>query len=240
MAPAKSPRRIQVLVVDDHTIVRDGICALLARSPDIQVVGDAQNGKQAIVQADALHPDVVLMDISMPEMDGLEATRRITQSHPNTRVLVLTQHDSIEYVLPVLQAGAVGYAVKQARAEELLKAIRAFHAQDAYLPARVLHTLVDRLAQAAPSEQPSRSLLTERERQVLLLYFPRAQTALFRTVILSRFCEESACGEWRFFTPFRMTKAQLVTVPSIACIWRSTTLPCAVRQKPHQIAHGFL
>src|SRR5512135_3344847 len=97
--------KIRVLIADDHTIVREGIRSLLARRKDIEVVGEACDGKQAIAQVAALLPDVVLMDIAMPEIDGLQATRKIRQSFTSTRVLILTQYDDKEYILPLLQAG---------------------------------------------------------------------------------------------------------------------------------------
>ena len=101
-------QRIRVLVVDDHTIVRDGICALLALAGDMEVVGEAANGSEALKMAKELEPDVVLMDIAMPIMGGLEATRRIRKEFPKIRVLVLTQYDEKEYVFPVIEAGASG------------------------------------------------------------------------------------------------------------------------------------
>lgn len=118
---------IRVLVVDDHAIVREGIRALLARRAGIRVVGEASDGKQALAQVEALLPDIVLMDIAMPVMNGLEATQAIRQSFPDVRILVLTQHESKEYVLPLLRAGASGYILKRARAKELIDAIRAVY-----------------------------------------------------------------------------------------------------------------
>jgi len=167
MPTTKTPRTIRVLVVDDHAIVREGISALLSTSRDIKVVGQAADGKQALTQVAALQPDVVLMDITMPKMDGLEATKKIVVAFPDTRVLVLTQHESIEYVLPLLRAGAAGYLLKAANAKELTRAIRAAHVEGAFLPPNVLHTLVDGIAQARAAQgQPT---LTEREREILRL-----------------------------------------------------------------------
>src|SRR5512141_2560432 len=106
--------RIRVLVADDHAVFRQGICALLARRKGVEIVGQAENGKQAVEQVAALAPDVVLMDIAMPVMNGLEATQAIHKATPNTRVLVLTQYESKEYIVSLLQAGAAGYILKLA------------------------------------------------------------------------------------------------------------------------------
>ncbi|MBM3128888.1 MAG: response regulator transcription factor [Chloroflexi bacterium] len=159
---------IRVLVVDDHSIVREGICALLARRKDIQVIGEAADGKRALDAVAQFDPDVVLMDIQMPVLNGLEATREIHKRFPSTRILVLTQHDSKEYVVPLLRAGAVGYITKTARATELIGAIRAVYEEGAYLPPRITQTVVNAVAESAETkEAPPR--LTERESQVVQL-----------------------------------------------------------------------
>lgn len=161
--------KIRVLVADDHAIVREGICSLLARRKDIEVIGQAADGKQAVEQVMALAPDVVLMDIAMPVMNGLEATAEIHQSAAVTRVLVLTQYESKEYVLPLLRAGAAGYILKRARAQELADAIRAVHFEGAYLPPNVATTVVDGIAESTRGETGGQSSLTEREAQVIRL-----------------------------------------------------------------------
>jgi two-component system response regulator NreC len=161
--------KIRVLIVDDHAVVREGICSLLARRKDLEVVGQAAEGKQALAQVAVLQPDVVLMDISMPGMNGLEATQEIRKSFPGTRVLVLTQHENKEYVLPLLRAGAAGYIFKRARAHELVDAIRAVHTEGTYLPPSVTHAVVDAMAQSARTEVGGQPLLTEREREVVRL-----------------------------------------------------------------------
>lgn len=160
--------RIRVLLVDDHTIVREGLRALLARRKDIEVIGEAGDGKEALAQVAALHPDVVLMDIEMPGTDGMTATEKIRQSFPETRVLILTQYENREYILPVLRAGAAGYLVKLTCAMELIDAIRAVHSKGAFLPPDVTHELVQGLAESAEDKKTSPTF-TEREKQVIQL-----------------------------------------------------------------------
>ena len=162
--------KIRVLVVDDHIIVRDGICALLALAGDIEVVGEASNGDEALKMVKELKPNVVLMDMAMPIMGGLEATRKICKEFPATRVLVLTQYDDKEYVFPVIEAGASGFISKIAASSELAAGIRSVYRGDSHLSPSVARLLVEdhrrgggRIVQD-PYEQ-----LTERERDVLKL-----------------------------------------------------------------------
>jgi DNA-binding NarL/FixJ family response regulator len=163
--------KIRVLLVDDHAILRDGLRALLSLHDDLQIVGEAADGREAIEKVRALSPDVVLMDIAMPGLGGLEATVEIHRTNPSVRVLVLTQHENKEYIYPVLKAGAAGYVLKKAVGAELIAAIRAVHAGDAYLhPAiarAVVDGYVDREAQARSEDRYDK--LSDRERQVLKL-----------------------------------------------------------------------
>ncbi|MBI2906027.1 MAG: response regulator transcription factor [Chloroflexi bacterium] len=163
--------KIKVLVADDHTILRDGICALLALVGDMEVVGEAANGLEAIEKVRELSPDVVLMDVAMPVMGGLEATRRIRAEFPDTKVLALTQYDEKEYVFPIIEAGASGFVTKTSASSELAYGIRAVHRGESFLSPPVARVLVENYRQAAglkdkrdPYEQ-----LTEREREVLKL-----------------------------------------------------------------------
>lgn len=160
---------IRVLLADDHAIVRDGISAVVARCKDIEIVGQVVDGKQAIDAVARLHPDVVLMDITMPVMNGLEATREIHKQFPATRVLVLTQHENKEYIMPLLQAGAVGYISKRARAQEVLQAIRTVHTTGAYLPPEIASRVVTALAESQDANATHSLLLTEREIQIVRL-----------------------------------------------------------------------
>lgn len=159
--------KIRVLVVDDHAIVREGICSLLARRKDIEVVGQAADGKQALAACASLLPDVALMDISMPEMNGLEATREIRRAFPGIRILVLSQYENKEYVVPLLRAGAAGYIAKRARANELADAIRAVYLEGAFLPPNIARAVVAGVTATDP--RANHSILTEREVQVVRL-----------------------------------------------------------------------
>lgn len=164
-------QKIRVLVVDDHTIVRDGICALLALAGDIEVVGEAANGRDALEMVKKLSPDVVLMDIAMPIMNGVEATRRIKKEFPDVKVLALTQHDDKEFVYPLLEAGARGFLSKAAASSELTSAIRYVHQGESFLSPSVAKLMIEDYQQGAtvrerndPYEQ-----LTDREREILKL-----------------------------------------------------------------------
>ncbi|MFC1987967.1 response regulator [Chloroflexota bacterium] len=162
--------KIRVLVVDDHIIVRDGICALLALAGDIEVVGEASNGVEALEMVKELKPNVVLMDMAMPIMGGLEATRRICKEFPATKVLVLTQYDDKEFVFPVVEAGASGFISKVAASSELASGIRSIYHGDSYLSPSVAKLMVEdyRRGDGRVAQDPYEQL-TERERDVLKL-----------------------------------------------------------------------
>ncbi|MDE3088721.1 MAG: response regulator transcription factor [Chloroflexota bacterium] len=160
--------KIRVLIVDDHAILREGVRSLLALQKDIEVVGEAVDGAAALRLVPELNPDVVLMDIAMPGMDGIEATRRIKQTSPQTKVLVLTQHDNKEYMFSVLQAGASGYVLKRAGGAEVVTAIRGVYEEGAFLPPRVAKEVMSHYVRPPAVEQRGPHL-TEREKQVLIL-----------------------------------------------------------------------
>ena len=128
---------IRVLVVDDHAILRDGIRSILESQEDIIVVGEASNGEEALEFVSNLLPDVVLMDISMPKTNGLEATRLIKGQYPQVKVLILTQHDNREYIAPALAAGASGYVLKRSGRREMINALRQVYEQGAFLTGNV-------------------------------------------------------------------------------------------------------
>ncbi len=162
---------IRVLIVDDHAIVRKGLRALLVTEPGLEVVGEAENGEQAVAEARRLCPDVVLMDLVMPGMDGLEATRRITAGqHPEgtPRVLVLTSFAADDKVFPALRAGALGYLLKDSGPEELVQAIRQVHRGESSLHPSIARRLLQELA-GEGQQDPASGSLSPREIDVLRL-----------------------------------------------------------------------
>jgi NarL family two-component system response regulator LiaR len=161
-------RSICVLVADDHAIVRKGIRALLATEPDIEVVGEAENGREAVTEAERLQPDVILMDLVMPEVDGIEAIRRITGRQPEARILVLTSFAADDKVFPAIKAGALGYLLKDSGPEELVQAIHQVYRGESSLHPTIARKLLHELSR--PSERPpTPEPLTEREVEVLRL-----------------------------------------------------------------------
>lgn len=163
--------KIRVLICDDHTILREGIRLLLNAQPDIEVIGEASDGHDAVAQARALKPDVILMDIAMPLLNGLEATRQIRRDDPNARVLVLTMYESDEYVAQMLEAGATGYVLKKVAGSELVYAIRAVHQGEAFLYPSITKRLVEDYLRRVElgQERTSLDVLTDREREILQL-----------------------------------------------------------------------
>src|SRR5258707_334100 len=154
---------VTVLLADDHAVVRDGLRALL-EAGDMQVVAVAGNGREAVAEAQRLRPDIVIMDIAMPERDGVEATRRITEKCPDTRVLILSMYLSAEHIYRALQAGAQGYVLKESAGDEVVEAIRALRAGKRYLSHRITETVIDGYLRESLSPLDSLSL---RHRDVL-------------------------------------------------------------------------
>src|SRR5512134_1401392 len=154
---------IRVLLTDDHAIVRKGVRALLATERDIQVVGEACSGSEAVAQAEALHPDVILMDLVMPELDGIEATRQITARLPDIRILVLTSFAADEKVFPAIKAGALGYLLKDSGPEELVGAIRRVHRGEPSLEPAIARKLLLELSHSPTQQDLTKEPLTERE-----------------------------------------------------------------------------
>lgn len=163
--------KIRVLVCDDHTILREGIRLLLNSQADIEVIAEAVDGRDAIDKARDCKPDVILMDIAMPLLNGLEATRQIRRANPDARVLVLTMYESDEYVAQMLEAGAAGYVLKKVAGSELVYAIRAVHQGEAFLYPSITKRLVEDYLRRVESGQERDSFdgLTDREREVLQL-----------------------------------------------------------------------
>jgi DNA-binding NarL/FixJ family response regulator len=165
-------QKIRVILADDHTVVRQGLRALLAAEDDIDIVGEAENGRQAVQIARKLTPDVAVIDIAMPQLNGLEATRQITRALPATKVLILSSYSDDEYVQQLTEAGAAGYLIKQTAANELIKAIREAHKGNAYFSPSIAKRLRDQCREAFATGQPAKrrtDQLTAREAEVLQL-----------------------------------------------------------------------
>lgn len=182
---------IKILIVDDHAVVRDGLAMMIARREDFVVVGEARNGREAVERARELTPDVILMDLRMPEMNGVEAMRSIRQENAGVKFLVLTTYDSDEYIFDAIQAGAKGYLLKDASREELFQAVRAVYQGDSLIEpgvaSRVLERLTQLARQASQGAEPA-SLLSAREIEVLQLM---AQGAANKTIAVQLSISES-------------------------------------------------
>jgi DNA-binding NarL/FixJ family response regulator len=176
---------VSVMLADDHAVVRDGLRALLEGGNDLQVVGVAGNGREAVSEALRLRPDIVIMDIAMPELDGVEATRRIVERSPETRVLILSMYLSAEHIYRALQAGAQGYVLKESAGEEVVEAIRALRAGKRYLSHRITETVIDDYLREGTNVSPLDSL-SLRERDVLQLVVEgRTNAAIAQALSLS-------------------------------------------------------
>jgi NarL family two-component system response regulator LiaR len=161
---------IRVLLVDDHAVVRKGMRALLDREAGIEVIGEADDGEQAVRAAERLRPDVIVMDLEMPGTDGIEATRQISASRPESHIVVLTSHASEEAVFPALKAGALGYVLKHSAPEDVLQAIRQAHRGETVLHPAIARMVLQELHRPAPPKQaPTAEPLSERELEVLRL-----------------------------------------------------------------------
>ncbi len=160
---------IRVLLVDDHTLVRQGIRALLETQEDIEVVAEASGGYEAIDKAHEFRPDIVLMDLAMPDLNGIEATRQIREDCPDVQVVALTMHGAEEYLFRALQAGAAGYMLKEADASELASAVRAVHAGGSFIYPSLTKTLIEQflLRHNSGEDRSSYDCLTKREKEVL-------------------------------------------------------------------------
>jgi len=167
MARKVRPQRIRLLLVDDHPIVLDGIRSHLREQPDFEIVGQAANGHEAIEKARAVVPDVILMDITMPQMNGLEATSHLRKEVPNSKVLILTMHDSKEYISQMIRMGARGYLLKDGSPAELVRAIKAVHAGEVVFASSVSKVLAEVMINGRARSVEPPPTLTSREREVL-------------------------------------------------------------------------
>ena len=157
---------IKILLADDHTIVRQGLKLILSSQPDFQVIGEAANGREVVELAEKLHPDIVLLDVAMPELNGIEATRRMMEANGRLRILVLSMHKESVYVREILKAGARGYLLKDVIDTELLNAVRSVAGGDGYISPAVSGALLSDYRQNVTDPA---DLLTNREREVLQL-----------------------------------------------------------------------
>jgi DNA-binding NarL/FixJ family response regulator len=164
--------KIRVIIAEDHAVVREGTRELLERERDIEVVGEAANGADAVALVERLNPDVAILDIAMPVMNGIEATEKIKAVRPSAAVLILTQYDSDQYVFALLTAGAAGYLLKDVPAAEVVRAVRSVYSGEPVLHPTIARKVLARLAAEGPPQTQARdadALLTERERDVLRL-----------------------------------------------------------------------
>jgi DNA-binding NarL/FixJ family response regulator len=157
---------IKVLLAEDHAIVRQGLCSMIEKESDMEVVGQADDGREAVEQARQLHPDVVIMDVSMPKMNGIEATRQIKADMGGIKVLALSAHDNREYVTDMLDVGVSGYLLKDCVCSELIKAIRRVMKDESYLSPRIAAIVLDERYRGS---RPPEIVLSEREKQLLRL-----------------------------------------------------------------------
>jgi len=157
-------KRIRILLADDHAVVRQGFKMILGAQPDMEIVGEAGNGREAVELAEKLKPEVVVMDVSMPELNGIEATRRLSDSTPHTRVLALSMHKDSVYVREILRAGARGYILKDSVAGDLVSAVRSVAAGEGYISPQVSTAVLDDYRRHVTNPI---DLLTTREREVL-------------------------------------------------------------------------
>jgi two-component system nitrate/nitrite response regulator NarL len=165
--PATTKPRIKVMLVDDHPVVRKGVGSCLARHEHLQIVAEASDGREAVTKARQLLPNVILMDIDMPHMNGLAVTELLRKELPDIKVLILSMHSNTDYVMRIIQSGARGYVLKEASTDELVRAVDAVHAGEAFFSPEVAHAALNQFVRGV-SNQGNETSLTAREREVLV------------------------------------------------------------------------
>jgi len=178
---------IKLFIADDHAVVRDGLCALLDTETDICIAGCADNGRKAVEQVSKLSPDIVLMDIAMPELNGIQATEQIVDTCPGTRVIILSMHASKEYISSCLKAGATGYLLKESAGKEVIQAVRSVYSGNRYLSQRISNTVFDHYVQQQTGliGNPV-DLLSPREKEILQMVVEGKSSAqIAKTLYLS-------------------------------------------------------
>lgn len=177
--------RVRVLLADDHAVVREGLAALLGAQPDIEVIGAVGDGREAVRESRRLEPDVVVMDVTMPELNGIEATGQIHDACPATSVVMLSMHSDVEHVYRALRAGARGYLLKSSAGSEVAEAVRAVHSGRRYLSSKIAESVLDDYIRKRSTDSPLESL-SPRERQILqLIAEGRATVDIARMLSLS-------------------------------------------------------
>lgn len=159
---------IRIVLADDHGVMRDGLRALLESTPDLRVVGDAGNGRDAVRRVCELKPDIVILDVTMPDLNGLDAAHQIAKACPEVRVIMLSMHNAAEYVYRALQAGARGYLLKDSSGRAVIEAVRAVHTGRRFLSPTISETLIDDYVRSHAATDPL-SVLSQREREILQL-----------------------------------------------------------------------
>ena len=163
--------RIRILIADDHTLVRDGTRRILESEKDLEVVAEASNGEEAVALTSSLRPDIAIIDIAMPVLDGIEVTRQIKALYPETAILILTAHDNDQFIYSLLEAGAAGYLLKSVRSQELVDAVRALHAGESVLHPAIARKVLNYFASPSgrDKKQGRSETLTQRELDILKL-----------------------------------------------------------------------
>jgi len=160
---------LKVILSDDHKIVREGLKNLLNKSSDIEIVAESENGRDTVLLAEKLKPDIVIMDVTMPELNGIEATRQIIKNNPNIKVIALTMHSERQFVVEMLKAGAKGYLIKDCAFDELVNAIKTVAGNKVYISPSIAHIVVGSISADEEHQNSSFKLLTDREREILQL-----------------------------------------------------------------------